>query len=66
VTIGGVPATVTFGGLVGPGLYQINVIIPAGITLKDPGAFSEVPVVATVAGITVQANGLIAVANPGQ
>jgi uncharacterized protein (TIGR03118 family) len=64
VTIGGVQATVTFAGLVGPGLYQINVVIPAGIRLTDPGAFSEVPVVAMVSGITIQANGLIAVANP--
>ena len=29
VTIGGAPATVSFGGLVAAGLYQINVVVPA-------------------------------------
>jgi uncharacterized protein (TIGR03437 family) len=28
VTIGGQPAQVTFAGLVGPGLYQLNVVVP--------------------------------------
>ena len=28
VQIGGAPATVTFAGLIGPGLYQFNVIVP--------------------------------------
>lgn len=28
VTIGGLPATVSFAGLTGPGLYQLNVIVP--------------------------------------
>ena len=64
VTIGGVQARVDFAGLVAPGLYQLNVVIPAGIPLTDPGVFSEVPVVAVVSGTTIQANGLIAVANP--
>lgn len=64
VTVGGVQAQVDFAGLVAPGLYQLNVVIPAGIPLTDSGAFSEVPVVAVVAGTTIQANGLIAVANP--
>ncbi len=29
VTIGGMPAVVTFGGIVGPGLYQLNVVVPS-------------------------------------
>src|ERR1017187_7554046 len=29
--IGGLPATVNFSGLVSPGLYQFNVVVPAGV-----------------------------------
>jgi adhesin/invasin len=49
VTIGGQPAGVAFAGL-SPGfagLYQINVVVPSGVT---PG--SQVPVVINVAGQT--------------
>ena len=49
VTVGGLPATVTFSGL-SPGfvgLYQIDAIIPAGVA---PG--SQVPVVLSIAGQT--------------
>ncbi len=35
VIIQGIPATVTFGGEIGPGLYQVNVVIPAGLTTGD-------------------------------
>lgn len=35
VTIGGVPAPVAFAGISGPGLYQLNVTIPAGIPAGD-------------------------------
>lgn len=47
VTIGGAPATVLFAGLTPTqvGLYQINVIIPSGLT---PG--TQVPLVVTSAG----------------
>jgi uncharacterized protein (TIGR03437 family) len=47
VTIGGVPATVLFAGLTPTqvGLYQVNVVIPPGIT---PG--TQVPLVLTSAG----------------
>jgi len=44
VTIGGANATVLFAGLVGPGLYQINVTVPS--TLAD----GDQAVIATVAG----------------
>jgi len=49
VTIGGQPATVAFSGLAPgfAGLYQINVVVPSGVT---PG--NAVPVVLTVAGQT--------------
>ena len=29
IQIGGLPATVSFAGLISPGLYQLNVIVPA-------------------------------------
>ncbi len=63
VTIGGVAAQVTFGGLVGPGLYQINVVVPAGIT---PGTTAniDVPVVASIGGDSSASNTVISVVNP--
>ncbi len=47
VTIGGIPATVLFAGLTPGyvGLYQVNVMMPGGVT---PG--SQVPVTVSVAG----------------
>jgi uncharacterized protein (TIGR03437 family) len=47
VTIGGQPASVVFSGLTpgDPGLYQINAVVPSGITTGD-----AVPVVISVAG----------------
>ena len=47
MTIGGQPATVIYSGLTAgfPGLYQVNVMVPGGITTGD-----AVPVVMTVAG----------------
>jgi uncharacterized protein (TIGR03437 family) len=47
VTIGGLPAKVSFAGLTptSAGLYNVNAVVPAGIT---PGP--SVPVVLTVAG----------------
>jgi uncharacterized protein (TIGR03118 family) len=33
IVIDGIAADVTFAGLVGPGLYQFNVVVPAGVTL---------------------------------
>ena len=35
LTIGGIPATVAFSGLVSAGLYQINVTVPAGLASGD-------------------------------
>jgi uncharacterized protein (TIGR03437 family) len=44
VNIGGQPAAVAFSGLVGAGLYQINVVVP-----KVPSG--DQPVQATVGGV---------------
>jgi len=35
VLIDGVPAVVAYSGLIGPGLYQINAVVPAGLTPGD-------------------------------
>jgi uncharacterized protein (TIGR03437 family) len=35
ITVGGLPATVQFAGLIGPGLYQFNVVLPAGAANGD-------------------------------
>ncbi len=50
VTIGGIAATVTFAGLVGPGLFQIDIQIPNGLNGGDQ------PIVLTVNGIAAQPN----------
>jgi uncharacterized protein (TIGR03437 family) len=48
MTIGGVPATISFVGLSGSGLYQFNVTVPSGLTTGD-AALS-----ATINGTTTQ------------
>jgi uncharacterized protein (TIGR03437 family) len=55
VTIGGLPAQVLWAGLVGPGLYQINVTVPAT-------GSGDQAVVATVAGVSSQSGALLKVA----
>ncbi len=65
VTVGGQPATVSFAGLVGPGLYQLNVVLPAGTTVGGTGSVVQVPVVATAGGVQAQAKVVVAV-NAGQ
>jgi len=56
VTVGRVAATVLWAGLVGPGLYQINVVIP------DSLADGDHEVVASVAGQSSQSTALLRVA----
>lgn len=56
VTIGGQTAQVTYAGLVGPGLYQINVVIPQGLADGDHA------VVASVSGASTQSGALVKVA----
>jgi uncharacterized protein (TIGR03437 family) len=56
MTIGGQAATVSFAGLVGAGLYQINVQVPSGLSGGDQ------PVVLTVSGIAAQPNLMLTIA----
>ncbi len=53
VTIGGVTANVTFAGLISPGLFQFNVVVP----MNAPGG--DEAIVATSNGATTQAGTLL-------
>ncbi len=53
ITIGGIPATVTFAGLVAPGEYQFNVVIHSNAPNGD------LPIIATYQGNTTQAQGAV-------
>jgi uncharacterized protein (TIGR03437 family) len=53
--IGGVPATVAFAGLVAPGEFQFNVLVPSSLANGDQ------LVIATYNGLTTQAGTLITV-----
>src|SRR5262249_43054201 len=53
ITIGGIPATVQFAGLISPGLHQINVVIPAAAANGDNA------IVAFYGGSTTRAGDLI-------
>jgi uncharacterized protein (TIGR03437 family) len=55
VTIGGVAATVQFAGLVGPGEFQFNVVVPAGLGNGDQA------ITATYNGASTQAGTLLTV-----
>ncbi len=54
VTVGGVPATVTFAGITSAGLYQLNVVVP-GVSSGDQA------VVATANGVQTQMGVVLAV-----
>jgi uncharacterized protein (TIGR03437 family) len=55
VTIGGAPATVAFAGLISPGLFQLNVVIPVNTLSGDN------PVIATINGTPTTPAALIVV-----
>jgi uncharacterized protein (TIGR03437 family) len=55
IQVGGIAATVTFAGVISPGLYQLNVIVPP--TLADGDAALS----ASYAGASAPVGGLIAV-----
>jgi uncharacterized protein (TIGR03437 family) len=55
IRIGGVTANVQFAGLVSPGLFQFNVVVPSSLTDGDQ------PITATYSGSTTQAGVVITV-----
>jgi plastocyanin len=55
VLVGGVQAEVMFAGLVGPGLFQINVKIPAGVPSGDAAIVAEVGGARSPEGIFIAA-----------
>jgi uncharacterized protein (TIGR03437 family) len=57
VTIGGATATVQYAGLIGPGLYQINVVVPSTALNGDN------EVVATYAGVSTPSGAMITVSH---
>ncbi len=56
VTIGGKDAAVSFSGLVGPGLYQINVTVPTGL------AAGTYPVIVTQHGVSSSSTAVMKIA----
>ena len=58
ITIGGVAAAVQFAGLVGPGEFQFNVVIPQTLNGGDQ------PVTATYNGASTQSGAMITIAGP--
>lgn len=58
IAIDGSPADVTFAGLVAPGLYQFNVVVPAGISLGQ-----DVLVVGLSGNFETQANAFLTIAS---
>ena len=57
IQIGGLPATVQFAGLVAPGEYQFNVVIPAALGNGDQS------ITATYGGVSTQSSVLITIHN---
>ncbi len=55
VTIGAQPATVTFAGLVSPGEYQFNVVVPPTLSNGDQ------PIVATISNQPTQSGSLLTI-----
>lgn len=55
VSIGGIPASVQFAGLISPGLFQFNVVVPASAPAGDNA------LVATYSGLSTQSGVLITV-----
>lgn len=55
ITIGGTPATVQFAGLISPGLFQFNVVVPVSTPAGDNA------LVATYGGLTTQSGVFVTV-----
>jgi uncharacterized protein (TIGR03437 family) len=56
VTIGGLPAQVLWAGLISPGLYQINIIVPAA-SAEDQAVVATVASVASQSGVLLKVSG---------
>jgi uncharacterized protein (TIGR03437 family) len=57
VLIGGMPVRVTFAGITGPGLYQLNVTIPEGMRPGDYVIVARIGDVATPSGTMISVGG---------
>ena len=57
IAIGGIAATVQFAGLVLPGGYEFNVVVPSGLADGDQ------PITATYGGVSTQPGALITIQN---
>ena len=53
VTIGGVPATVSFAGVAGAGLYQVNVTVPS-LNAGDHSVLAQVADQTTPSGVLLR------------
>jgi len=53
ITIGGVQATVQFAGLVASGLYQFNVVVPAGLPEGDASLVATIDGVQSQSGLSI-------------
>jgi uncharacterized protein (TIGR03437 family) len=60
MSIGGLSAKVLFAGLVAPGEYQLNVIVPATVASGDQ------PIVATYSSLTTQTGAFVTIASSGK
>jgi len=60
VSFGGTSAQVTYFGLVGAGIYQINVVVPSGV------AAGNAAVTAAVGGVSTASNAIVTVGSAGQ
>jgi uncharacterized protein (TIGR03437 family) len=63
VIVGEQPAQVTFVGLVGPGLYQLNVVVP---NVDSKYRNFGIPVIMSISGAPTQASGYLAYDWPDQ
>jgi hypothetical protein len=66
VTIGGLNAQVAFAGLISPGLYQVNVVIPSGIGSARRAGNVDAAVSLQAGAAKSQGNAVISVAAPPQ
>jgi uncharacterized protein (TIGR03437 family) len=55
ITIGGQPATVLYAGLVAPGEFQFNVVVPTSLATGDQ------PITAAYGGLSTQAGAMITI-----